>query len=245
MIFVRSLLFNVFEFITVMIAATLLLVTFWAPPRFRHGVCRAWCSLMVWAVDFFCGIKTVVEGAENVPDTPSVVLIKHTSTLETLWQVSFFPQTVWVVKREILFAPVFGWAIGLALDPIAIDRKASGSAVKQVIRQGRDKLRQGIWVTVFPEGTRMAPGKTRTYGTSGAALARDANVPIVPVAHNAGDFWGRRSFNKRPGTVRFVIGPPIDAANRPAKETNLIVQDWIESTMREISVYYQQHNNSQ
>jgi 1-acyl-sn-glycerol-3-phosphate acyltransferase len=143
-----------------------------------------------------------------------------------------------VVKRELLWAPVFGWAIALALKPIAIDRAGGASAVKQVVRQGTEKLRQGIWITVFPEGTRMAPGETRKYGTSGAALARGAGVPIVPVAHNAGDLWQRRSFIKKPGVVRFVIGPPVDPAAREPRETNLVVQEWVEGRMHEISTAY-------
>ena len=240
MLFLRSLAYNVFGFSSIMVAATILLLSFWAPYRFHWALCVGWCRLAVWGAKFFCGIRTEVEGAENLPDTPSVIMIKHTSTLETLWQVTFFPQTTWVLKREILFAPFFGWAIGLALKPIAINRKAGGSAVKQVIRLGTQKLNDGVWVTIFPEGTRMPPGETRKYGISGAALAKEANVPIVPVAHNAGDIWTRRSFTKRPGTVRFVIGPPIDPSGQSPKETNLLVQSWIEGKMHEISRVYQE-----
>ena len=240
MLILRSLAYNVFGFSSVVVAATILLVGFWAPYRFHWAMCVGWCRLAVWGAKFFCGIKTVVEGAENLPDTPSVIMIKHTSTLETLWQVTWFPQTTWVLKREILYAPFFGWAIGLALKPIAINRKGGGSAVKQVIEQGTRKLKEGVWVTIFPEGTRMPPGETRKYGISGAALAREANVPIVPVAHNAGDIWTRRSFTKRPGTVRFVIGPPIDPSGQSPKETNLLVQSWIEDKMLEISRVYQE-----
>ena len=239
MLVIRSLLYNVFGFGSIILFAILLLLLFWTPYRFRWWLCVTWCRLAVWGAKFFCGIRVEVEGEENVPETPSVILIKHTSTLETLWQVTYFPQATWVLKREILWAPFFGWAIGLALEPIAIDRKAGSSAVKQVIRQGREKLASGVWVTIFPEGTRMPPGQTRKYGISGAALAEGANVPIVPVAHNAGDIWTRRSFTKKPGTVRFVIGPPIDPAGRPPKETNLIVQNWIENKMHEISTVYQ------
>nr|MDJ0917698.1 lysophospholipid acyltransferase family protein [Woeseiaceae bacterium] len=123
--------------------------------------------------------------------------------------------------------------------PIGINRKAGRVAVKQVIEQGKQRLKSGVWITVFPEGTRMPPGETRRYGTSGAALAKAAGVKIVPVAHNAGDFWPRRGFLKRPGTVRFVIGPPIDAQGRSPQETCLVVQDWVESTMTEISSAYQ------
>lgn len=240
MVFFRSLLYNVFGFGSVLIAASILILTFWAPYSFRYRICVAWCRLAIWGADFFCGIKTVVEGKENIPDTPSVILIKHTSTMETLWQVTCFPRTAWVLKREILVAPFFGWAIGLALEPIAINRQGGASAMRQVIKQGKKKLAEGTWVTIFPEGTRMAPGKTRKYGSSGAALAKEAGVLIVPVAHNAGDCWGRRSFNKRPSVVRFVIGPSIDPRDKTVQETNLIVQDWIESRMREISRVYQE-----
>jgi 1-acyl-sn-glycerol-3-phosphate acyltransferase len=166
-------------------------------------------------------------------------MIKHTSTMETLWQVGEFPQSTWVLKQEVLLVPIIGWAIVLAANPIGINRKKGGSAVKQVIRKGGERLAAGAWVTIFPEGTRMPPGQTRRYGVSGAALARDANVPIVPIAHNAADYWPRRSFNKYPGTVRFCIGPPVDATRQDPKETNLIVQNWVEAKMHEISRDYQ------
>lgn len=243
MVLIRSLLFNVFGFTTAIIAAAVVALTFWAPYRFHWAIALGWCRLAMWAVGFFCGIRIEVEGRENLPDEASVIMIKHTSTMETLWQVTAFPRTTWVLKREIIWAPILGWAIGL-LKPIAIDRSGGGSAVKQVIEQGTKRLRAGIWVTVFPEGTRVAPGETRRYGVSGAALARDANVPIVPVAHNACDLWTRRSFTKKPGTVRFCIGPAVDASNQSPKETNLIVQNWIETKMHEISTAYQDKNNN-
>ena len=179
-----------------------------------------------------------MEGQENLPDSASVIMIKHSSALETYGHVPFFPRTTWVIKREMLWIPVFGWALKLIFRPIAIDRGMGRQAVMQVIRQGKEKLAKGTWVTIFPEGTRMPPGETRKYGVSGAALAKEAGVMIVPVAHNAGDFWRRRELSKRPGTVRFCIGPPIDAADRHPKDTNLVVQGWIEDKMREISCDY-------
>jgi len=159
--------------------------------------------------------------------------------LETYGHIPFFPRTSWVLKRELFWMPVVGWALKYVFKPIAIDRKLGSAAVKQVIRQGKKKLAEGTWVTVFPEGTRMAPGETRKYGVSGAALAKEAGVMIVPVAHNAADFWQRRELTKRPGTVRFCIGPPIDASTQSPRETNLIVQEWIENKMGEISSGYQ------
>ena len=234
----RSLLFLTFGFVSICLFATFALLVFWAPRSFLWGIVVTYCRLTLWAGDFFCGMKVVVEGAENLPDRPSVIMIKHTTTLETYGHVPMFPRTAWVLKREIIWMPVFGWVIGLLFRPIAIRRSARSAAVRQVIEQGKQKLAEGTWVTIFPEGTRMPPGETRRYGVSGAALAKEANVPIVPVAHNAGDLWRRREFTKRPGTVRFVIGPPISAQGRSPRDTNLIVQDWIEGKMREISSAY-------
>jgi 1-acyl-sn-glycerol-3-phosphate acyltransferase len=235
----RSAAFLSFGFTSILVFALFALLVFWAPRDFLWKIVVAYCRLMLWAGDFFCGMKFVVEGEENIPDQPCVIMIKHTTTLETYGHVPVFPRTAWVLKREIIYAPIFGWAIGLLFRPIAIRRSAGGPAVLQVIEQGKQKLAEGTWVTIYPEGTRMPPGETRRYGISGAALAKEAGVPILPVAHNAGDLWRRLEFVKRPGTIRFCIGPPISAAGRAPKETNLVVQAWIENKMREISTAYQ------
>ncbi|MCG8370225.1 MAG: 1-acyl-sn-glycerol-3-phosphate acyltransferase [Proteobacteria bacterium] len=238
MLRLRSAAFLGFCFGSVCLYSTALLLIFWAPQDFLWRFVLSYARLAMWAGEFFCGMKIVVEGREHLPDEPSVVMIKHSSTLETYTHVTLFPRTCWVIKRETIFMPFFGWAIWLVFRPIAIRRNSRGAAVKQVIRQGTERLAEGLWVTIFPEGTRMPPGETRRYGVSGAALAQEAGVPIVPVAHNAADVWGRREFTKRPGTVRFCIGPPISAAGRPPRETNLLVQDWIENKMTEISSGY-------
>lgn len=235
----RSLTLIVFAGSVAIIAAVVLILLFWAPRSWRRFILVAYCRFALWAGGFVCGMNVVVEGKENIPDTPSVIMIKHTTILETYGHVPMFPRTAWVVKRELLWVPIIGWAIGLVLNPIAINRGKGRSAVKQVIRQGQQRLAEGTWVTIFPEGTRVPFGETRNYGISGAALAQEAGVQIVPVAHNAGDLWRRRQFfSMRPGTIRFCIGPPIDASAQAPKETNLIVQAWIEGKMREISSAY-------
>jgi len=240
MLALRSLVFTSILFVSAILAAALILLVFWAPARAPWAITVTWARLSLWAGEFFCGLKVVVEGTENIPREPSVILIKHTTALEAYWQITAFPTATWVVQRELQWIPVFGWALALVMRPIAVNRGSGAPAVKQVIAQGKERLASGIWVTVFPEGTRVPPGKTCRYGISGAALAREAGCQIVPVAHNAGDFWPRRGFHKRPGTVRFCIGKPITAAGRPPKETNLVVQDWIETKMAEISAGYQQ-----
>lgn len=236
LLWIRSFLFQSYFYLSVVpIGLVVLLLGLW--PKASFAVTRAWCRSMLFAGRYLCGLDYVVEGEEHIPDRPSVIMIKHSSVFEVYAQVVLFPRQCWVLKRELFWVPFFGWGLK-ALKPIAIDRASGRTAVKQVIQQGRERLAEGIWVTVFPEGTRVAPGTTRKYGVSGAVLAREAGVDIVPVAHNAGDYWPRRSLLKRPGLIRICIGPPIDASAQEPRETNLLVQAWIEGRMREISAAY-------
>ncbi|MBT8086473.1 MAG: 1-acyl-sn-glycerol-3-phosphate acyltransferase [Gammaproteobacteria bacterium] len=232
----RSAMLIVVGFSAAILTSIILILMFWTPASWRRLVLVSFCRFALKAGDFICGMKVVIEGQENLPDTPSVIMLKHSSILETYGHVPMFPTNAWVVKRELLRVPIVGWAIGLVMNPIAIDRGKGRSAVKQVIEQGKQRLADGIWVSIFPEGTRVPPGEKRKYGISGAALAQEAGVPIVPVAHNAGDCWPPRRFVMRPGKVRFYIGPPIDASNRSPKETTAIVEQWIEDKVREIDL---------
>ncbi len=235
----RFVIWTIYAAVSVTICAFSIILLAMFPYRVRFAICRAWCVSMLYVGRWLCGVRYVVEGVENLPAEPSVIMIKHSSMFEAYAQVALFPRNAWVIKRELLFVPVFGWGVR-ALKPIAINRQSGGTAVKQVIRQGKERLAEGIWVTVFPEGTRMSPGETRRYGVSGSALARAAGCQIVPVAHNAADTWSTKGYPHRPGLIRVVIGPPIDAQGRPPKETNLLVQEWIESKMHEISDGYRQ-----
>lgn len=237
MLLVRSLLFQLYFFVSVIVFALAVFVSWPFPYPARFALAKIWGRGMLWAGRFFCGLDYVVEGLDNIPAGPSVILSKHSTVFEAYAQLVLFPPQSWVVKRELLWVPIFGWGLA-ALRPIAIDRKAGRTAVMQVISQGKERLASGMWVTIFPEGTRVAPGTTKKYGVSGAALAHDAGCVIVPVAHNAGDFWPRRSVIKKPGLVRFCIGPPIDPGTDAPRDINVRVQDWIESKMREISSGY-------
>ena len=238
MLLLRSLVFQFYFFASVAIASMSIFFMWPFPFTVRSAIARNWGKSMLWVGRIVCGLDYVIEGRENIPAEPSIIMIKHTTVFETYTQLAVFPPQTWVVKRELQWIPLFGWGLA-AMRPIAIDRSAGHTAVTQVIEQGRKLLADGIWITIFPEGTRVPTGQTKKYGVSGAALARDAHCPILPVAHNAGDLWPRRGLKKKPGLIRFCIGPPILPSERPPKQTNLIVQDWIETKMHEISTGYQ------
>lgn len=225
-----SLLFTSLMFVTIPPYALVCILARVAGVRSSYAVAVAWARLIDRLAVRLCGLGMAVEGRENLPAEPSVVLMKHSSAYETIVQMLLVPWQCWVLKRELMWAPFFGWARA-ALHPIAIDRGAGSSAVNQVVEQGKQRLADGSWVMVFPEGTRMPAGETRRYGVSGALLAREAGVKIVPIAHDAGDFWPRRGLRKRPGTVRFVIGTPVDPAGRDPREVNEEIQRWVESTV--------------
>jgi 1-acyl-sn-glycerol-3-phosphate acyltransferase len=184
-----------------------------------------------------CRLTYQVQGLENIPRETAITYWKHQSTWETMAQLLIFPAQSWVLKRELLWLPIIGQAI-YALEPIAINRKAGHSAVKQVLEMGQTRLKTGLWVAIFPEGTRMPLGATRRYGLSGALLAAQTGRPIVPVAHNAGNFWKRNAFLKYPGSVQVRIGKPVYANGRRPEQVNAEIQHWIEAQMEELCPGY-------
>ncbi|MFW2403451.1 MAG: lysophospholipid acyltransferase family protein [Gammaproteobacteria bacterium] len=232
---IRSLLFTSLFFATVppWALAAICVRVFGRHASFK--VAESWVLMNLWFCKTICGLDLTIAGLENIPDTPGVLYLKHSSAYETLAQFHLVGDQTWVLKRELLWAPFFGWAVR-CVHPIAIDRSAGKSAVQQVIDQGTERIDDGIWVSIFPEGTRMAPGTTRRYGVSGVLLAQAAGRPITPVAHNAGYFWPRRGLRKKPGTVSFVVGPPVDPTGREPREVNEEIQDWIESRIAEMAV---------
>jgi 1-acyl-sn-glycerol-3-phosphate acyltransferase len=240
MLWFRGLVFTIVMYGTALIGSSGVLLLFWAPHSWRWAVAVWWADTCLLAGRIICGLDVSTEGQENIPDEPCVFLIKHTTALETYWQIAALPRSAWVLKRELLWLPVFGWALGLVMKSIAIDRSAGGPAVRQVIEQGKARLASGMSVCIFPEGTRVPPGETRRYGVSGAALAHEAGCKVVPVAHNAGDLWPKRGLAKTPGRIRFCIGPPIIPGDCKPRETNQLAQDWIENKMGEISSLYKE-----
>ena len=230
---VRSLLFTTLLFVSVPIYSVPVLLSGVLPHGARYAIVRQWARTMLGALAVLCGLRYRVTGLEHLPARPCVVLMKHQSAWETIAEVLIFPRQCWVLKRELMWAPFLGWALAV-LRPIAIDRRGHRSALDQVIEQGQARLASGLWVMVFPEGTRVPPGSTVRFGLGGAALARAADVPIVPVAHNAGWYWRRRGWIKREGTIEVRIGAPIVPNGRTAQQITDAARAWIETAVREL-----------
>ena len=233
MIVIRSLLFYIGAWLStitvIVVGAPLVLFPF----KIRYGFIRQWARFNIWTLDKVCHIRYVVKGRENIPESNGIIFCKHQSTWETLALQCVFPPQVWLLKKELLFMPFFGWGLAM-LEPIAIDRSKATKALKQLIEQGTQRLKRGRWVVIFPEGTRTRPGTTSKYHKGGAVLAEKSGFPVVPVAHNGGQFWRYKQFLKHPGTVQMIIGPAIDVQGKTANEINEVAKKWIENEMQQI-----------
>lgn len=236
MSYLRSLLFFAILFVVTPVFTTLQIVLcFWMPHRWRRMSVAPWVAFTNFLVKHLLGIKYDLRGAENIPKgRAAVVLCKHQSAWETLALQEIFPCILFVWKKELKLIPFFGWA--LAVTPsISIDRSAGKEAMKSLLDQGKLRLGQGYSIAIFPEGTRAAPGTQRRYKIGGAYLAAEANAPVVPVALNSGEYWGKNSFLKEPGLVTVSIGPVIETTGLSADEVNSRAEAWIEGEMRRIS----------
>ena len=226
----RSVIFAALQTVLTVFFSLVAFLSFPFSAHARYRLITGYNHTVIWLARWVLGIRYVVEGLEHLPAQPAIILAKHQSAWETVAFLFLFPPVVPVIKRELLNVPFFGWAFRL-LSPIAIDRSAGREALKQIVRQGRERLAQGFWVLVFPEGTRVAPGEKGRYGIGGAWLAAETGAPIVPVAHNAGEVWPKNAFVKHPGTVTVRIGPVIDSAGSSAAELTRAVEAWIETEM--------------
>ena len=232
MIFIRSAVFLlVSSLITIFFGLLGILgLVIGVKPLTRHHWVTRWVPVMMWVSRHILGIRYRVIGQENIPAGPAVIVSKHQSAWETIGLQVIFPPLSFILKRELLWIPFLGWALA-SVRSIAIDRKAGKDALSQVVEQGRERLKEGLWVAVFPEGTRVAPGVRGRYRPGGAFLAKRAGVSVVPVAHNAGEFWRRQAFLKNPGEIIVSIGPAIEVKGVRAEEINRLAKEWIENEM--------------
>jgi 1-acyl-sn-glycerol-3-phosphate acyltransferase len=230
MLFLRSLIFFLGMLVITPIFSILTILLFPLNNVTRSRIASGWAySAMFW-LKLTCNLSYEVKGRENIPDHPSVILSKHQSAWETIALQTIFPPQVWVMKRVLLLIPFLGWAF-MALAAIPIDRSAGREALKKLVAHGKDRLARGLWVVIFPEGTRIAPGERAKYHIGGAWLATHTQSTVVPVAHNAGRFWRKNAFIKQPGVIQVVIGKPIETQGLKTDQVNQMVEAWIEAEM--------------
>jgi len=236
---VRSLLFLLFQAVVTPLYAIAMVATFWLPRVPRYLIAAHWCKTIAYGARWICGIRWRVIGLENVPPDasahPRVLMSKHSSTWETVALNLYFPPLAFVAKKELLSIPFFGWGFALA-SPITIDRSAGTDAMQHMAAQGRERFADGFWIVVYPEGTRIRAGTRARYKTGGARLALLLDVPLLPVAHNAGYLWPKGVFGKRPGTITLSIGPSIMPAGKDPQTLTAEIEQWIEAEVARLGL---------
>jgi len=235
MIWARSVLFFALLVLNTVAYATPFVVIGWVIPyAWLCGLAGSWARTSLWLLRVICGLGYRIQGLQNIPQGGAIIMAKHQSAWETIALRGILPPLqTWILKRELTLIPMFGWAL-LVAQPIAIDRKAGRQSVRKILTQGAQSLKRGRYVIIFPEGTRVAPGCRKKYGIGGGLLAAETGYPVVPIAHNAGVFWGRRDLRKYPGTIQVVVGPAIDTEGLSAAEITRRTESWIEGTLGEL-----------
>ena len=233
-LWMRSLAFWIVFPVSLVLFATLLILTVPFSLQTRWALLQRWVHFILWWLRVTCKLSHEIQGAENITPEAGIVFSKHQSTWETIALQQIFPIQVWVAKRELMWIPFFGWGLAL-MKCIHINRGSGKAAVKQLVTQGKARMDEGIWVVIFPEGTRIPAGEKGRYRIGAAVLAEQTGRHIVPVAHNAGEYWPRRSFIKRPGVIRVRIGEPISPAGKTAQQLLEEASGWIEEQMSEIT----------
>jgi 1-acyl-sn-glycerol-3-phosphate acyltransferase len=221
-------------FSTATVAGILILLFILLSFNIAYKISVAWCWVVLWMAKVFCGVNYEVEGLEYInAGQPAIILSNHQSAWETLALRCFLPTQVVLLKRSLVLLPIWGWALG-SLKSIVIDRKSQATALRTLLIKGKKALDEDLWVLVFPEGTRTAAGEVRKFSAGGALLAEKSGYPVIPIAHNAGNFWPRYSFLKYPGTIKVKIGPYIETKGRKAAEINKEAETWVIKTLGEL-----------
>ena len=209
-----------YTLVTVLWGIVSVLIAWALPYRARFAfIVGAWTRACLWWLKVTCGVRWEITGAEHIPETPCIVMCRHESSWETLFLQTLFAPQATLIKRELLWIPFWGWAYRL-LRPIAIDRSKPRTALRALVEAGSRRLEEGIWVVLFPEGTRMPPDEPGAFQPGGAFLAAATAAPVLVVSHDAGTYWPAHSFRKRPGTIRFTVAPPLETAGKSSKEVN-------------------------
>jgi 1-acyl-sn-glycerol-3-phosphate acyltransferase len=225
MLFLRSLIFNIGSNIMLIVIILSALLVFFLPFKIRYEIISKWAIFSVWWLKITCNVSFEIKGRENIPNEPCVVMSNHQSTWDTLVFQTFLPHQTWVLKKQLLLIPVFGWGLAL-LRPITIDREDKFSAIRKVTKQGIARIKDKIWVIIYPEGTRQPDGKLAKYQSGGIAIAQKSGAKILPIYHNAGKFWAKGKFIKKPGKIIITIGKAVDTSGLKSKEILNSVESW-------------------
>lgn len=233
MMWLRALLFYLGLTLSIIMIVPMLALLFPLPFRLRYFTVTRWTHFNLWWLRITCNLRHEVTGREHIPAGPAIIMSNHQSAWETLVLQIVFPAQVWILKRELLWIPIYGWGLA-TMQPIAINRGSIHKSFRQIVDQGSQRLAAGLWVVIFPEGTRVAPGEKRKFLPGGGLLAEKSGYPVVPVAHNSGEFWPRKSFVKKPGIMHMVIGPPIESKGKTAEVIMSEVEDWIDNARKKL-----------
>jgi 1-acyl-sn-glycerol-3-phosphate acyltransferase len=225
MLLFRSILYFVGSIISLILISFISLFLVFTSYHTRQKFISQWAIFCIWWLKITVNIKTKVIGRENILYSPCIIISNHQSTWETLAFQTIFPPHTWVLKRELLWLPVFGWSLAL-LNPIIINRGDKLNAIKKVIRQGSDRLKKGISIVIYPEGTRQPYKQLGAYQNGGSAIAKKTGHSIVPVYHNAGKLWAKGSFIKKPGEITVVIGKAISNSDLKPSEVTERIRHW-------------------
>ncbi len=234
MLFLRSILYFLGSITVVTVLVAIALIVFFTPLKVRYAILSKWAAFCMWWLKITLNIQLNVIGKENIPNQACVIISNHQSTWETLAFQNIFPHQTWVLKQELQWIPVFGWGLSL-LKPIIINRGEKLKALKKIIKQGADRIKEGIFVVIFPEGTRQPYGQLGEYQKGGVSIAKKTNCDILPVYHNAGKVWPKGSFIKHPGVVTVVIGKPINVAGKSATELTKEIRDWTQAQSQSVN----------
>ncbi len=234
---IRTLFFYIGFYLSVLFFSPLVLLFLPLPYYYRYKIVKFWAIFIMKWLKLTCNLSYEVHGLENIANIPTAIIFsKHQAAWETIAFLTIFPPHIWVLKKELLNIPIYGWALG-SLHPIAIDRKNIRQSLRDIVEQGKQRLEAGHWIVIFPEGTRVLPTQAGRYTPSGGLLAAEVNVPVIPVAHNAGSFWRRKDFVKRSGVIQVHVGSVIDTEGKTAQEITKQAEQWIENTMQNLPEY--------
>ena len=233
MLILRSLLFYIGQIISTVLIAPIGVIAFPLDFKKRYYLITRWAVFNLWWLKLCCNVRYEIVGIDNIPEKPCIVMCKHQSAFETLALQRIFIPQIWVLKKELLQIPIYGWGLA-SMQPIAINRDSTIKSFKQIADQGYERLKKGYWVVIFPEGTRVAPNKKKKYLPGGGMLAEKSGAQVVPIAHNAGRLWPRNSMIKKPGLTTIKIGPVIKSENKSAKQITNEVENWIEKAVGEL-----------